>query len=84
MTPKEEGMSGSEYCFAFGWHPASEPPDDDRVVQVAWDDGSTGDASFAFYDSKAMTPPEEEKYWWSYPGMSILPVGHVLAWREQS
>jgi hypothetical protein len=66
-----------------GWTPASEPPDTDRVVQVAWDDGSYTPTSLAFYDGKAVIPQEPRKYWWTHPGLSILPEGSVIAWRDK-
>jgi hypothetical protein len=67
-----------------GWTPATEPPDTDRIVQVAWeDDGSTGPTSLAFYDSEAITPPQPEKFWWSHPGMTkYSDGGGIIAWRE--
>ena len=63
-----------------GWHPASDPPDTDRIVQVAWDDGSTSPSALAFYDSKATIPQEDKKYWWACSNLDLVP--NVLAWRE--
>jgi hypothetical protein len=65
-----------------GWFPADTPPNNDRIVQVAWDDGSTGESALCFYDSKSTIPQENERYWWSHPHIQILPPGHILAWRE--
>jgi hypothetical protein len=66
-----------------GWTSAHEPPNDTRIVQVAWDDGSTGDAALCFYDAKSTIPEDDNRYWWSYPGIEILPLDNVLAWREK-
>jgi hypothetical protein len=65
-----------------GWTLADNPPNTDRVVQVAWDDGSTGPTSLAFYDGKAEIPPGQEKFWWAYPGLSLLE--NVTAWIERN
>lgn len=67
-----------------GWTPASEPPDTDRAVQVAWDDGSTSENALCFYDSKSIIPPDGKKYWWTHPKMNLLSDGDVIAWRERS
>jgi hypothetical protein len=68
--------------FEGGWTRASQPPDTDRIVQVMWADGSSGPNALCFYDSQAVMPPVERKYWWTYPRMELLPEGAVLAWRE--
>src|SRR5262245_55088787 len=65
-----------------GWTPASDPPNTDRIVQVAGEDGSTGPSALCFYDLKAVMP-KGRKYWWTHPKMEILPDHAVLAWREQ-
>lgn len=67
-----------------GWMSPKDPPDNDRPVQLAWDDMSFGN-SFGFYDSKAewnrkgMTAGQ--KIWWT---SSLVPLqdGAVGAWRE--
>ena len=66
-----------------GWMVADNPPNTNRTVQVAWDDGSYGQESLAFYDGKSEIPQGPEKYWWSHPHLSILPTGSVIAWRER-
>ena len=77
---KPEGVL--ERLIAEGWHPASEPPDTDRIVQVAWDDGSTSPSALSFYDCKATIPATDKKYWWACPNLDLVP--NVLAWRELS
>ena len=65
-----------------GWMSAESPPDDARIVQVAWDDNSFGPASIAFYES---VDGKEDlgKVWWSVSPLQQLPEGHVFAWRER-
>lgn len=68
-----------------GWHDAkTDPPDTDRVVQVAWDDGSTGPNSMAFFDGKSVMPDDGSRYWWSHPQITTLTEGSVLAWKERT
>jgi hypothetical protein len=64
------------------WHDAKEdPPDNDRVVLIRWEDGSSGENTKGFYDSVSKNPPDPKKWWWSYP-MTKLPDGAVLMWKE--
>lgn len=65
-----------------GWTLASNPPDTDRAVQVAWDDGSTSETVLAFYDSKSTIPETRKKFWWGHPKVYCMPEGAVLAWKE--
>ena len=70
-----------------GWTRVTNPPDTDREVQLMWDDGSFGEHSIGFYDSKATIPQDPEKFWWSYSVAARLhpvPLPHeaVIAWRE--
>jgi hypothetical protein len=66
---------------ADGWTPASEPPNDCRVVRVAYEDGSTGPKALAFWATKEQIP-EPPPCWWSADSLMPLPDGVVLAWRE--
>jgi hypothetical protein len=65
-----------------GWTPASEPPDDYRIVRVAYEDGSTGPNALAFWDTKEQIP-EPPPCWWSADSLMPLPDGVILAWREK-
>ena len=70
--------------LAEGWRDAEEdPPDNDRTVQIAWDDGSTSPNTLGFYDSVAMTPESTEKFWWNQSPLCKCQPGAVLAWRER-
>jgi hypothetical protein len=65
-----------------GWESPDNPPDDDRLVQVAWDDMSTSEKALGFYDGIAEIPDSGRRYWWSHPQMTKLNKGAVGAWRE--
>lgn len=70
-----------------GWISASEPPDNDRFVEIAWDDGSHSDSFLGFYDGIAEIPDSGKRWWWQWSekwGMHRLPHGSVLAWRERN
>ena len=70
-----------------GWMSHTEPPDTDRLVQLAWDDMSYGENSRGFYDSLAEIPASGKMFWWSWPvggGMHRLPSDHIGAWREMT
>lgn len=70
-----------------GWVSPTEPPDTDRLVQLAWDDMSYGENSRGFYDSVAEMPASGKMFWWSWPiggGMHRLPSDHIGAWREMT
>jgi len=70
-----------------GWMSPAEPPDTDRLVQLAWDDMSYGENSRGFYDSVAEMPASGKMFWWSWPvggGMHRLPSDHIGAWREMT
>ena len=70
-----------------GWMSPTEPPDTDRMVQLAWDDMSYGVNSRGFYDSVAEMPASGKMFWWSWPvggGMHRLPSDHIGAWREMT
>ncbi len=69
-----------------GWQDPATPPDNDAVVQLAWDDMSYGDNSYGFYDGVAVIPESNRKFWWSWSptaGPRRLPDGHVGAWRDR-
>lgn len=69
-----------------GWRSAGEPPDTDRLVEIAWEDGSHGNPTLGFYDGIAETPDSNRRWWWQYHfmhGMDRVPAGGVLAWRER-
>ena len=70
-----------------GWESPSKPPDNDRLVQLAWDDMSYGESSRGFYDELAEIPVSGKRYWWSWPigqGLHRIPSEHVGAWREMT
>ena len=77
----EETKQENDSCLGEGWNWAYTPPDSDRLVQIAWDDGSTSDDTLGFYDSVSSIPPTEEKVWWSKDSC-LLGNEAVLAWRE--
>ena len=78
----EAGASELKILLDAGWRDARlDPPENERLVQVAWDDGSTGPNAFCFYDSKAETPGDGKRFWWTMT-IEPLPDGHVLARRE--
>jgi hypothetical protein len=69
-----------------GWRDAVyDPPETDRIVQVAWDDMSTSPNAKGFYDSAAETPPSSRRFWWTFDyAQNFIPLSDdcVLAWRE--
>ena len=77
----EETKQENDSCLGEGWNWAYTPPDSDRLVQIAWDDGSTSDDTLGFYDSVSSIPPTEEKVWWN-KDLCLLGDDAVLAWRE--
>ena len=64
-----------------GWVSPDDPPDDGRIVQVAWDDKSFGPSSLAFRDTAAGFE-DGARCWWGVSPISQLPAGHVYAWRD--
>lgn len=77
-----DGSNCIEELLGEGWHDAEEdPPDSDRIVQIAWEDGSFGPKTRGFYDGMAEIPDSGRRYWWQFP-MTLLPDGSVLAWKE--
>lgn len=87
--PSEEENGGAvrlngllDGLVADGWTPGDEAPDSDRIVRVAWDDGSTGPGALSFWDGRAGNP-EGPPCWWSLNPIMPLPDGSVLAWREK-
>lgn len=71
-----------------GWIAATDPPDNDRIVEIAWEDGSHGNSTLGFYDGIAETPDSGRRWWWEWSkakGISqINDSSIVLAWREIS
>lgn len=72
-----------------GWRDAAtDPPNDDRTVQIAWDDGSTSDGLRGFHDSisgHGGPKYDGKRFWWHWPweGKAQLATPlKVLAWRE--
>lgn len=66
-----------------GWRDAKDdPPEDDRRVQIAYDDGSFGPRSVGFCDSVAGDESGRRVWWSSRGGMGRLADGVVLAWRD--
>lgn len=68
-----------------GWTAASEPPDNDRMVQLAWDDGSYGPSSLGFYDGISEIPDSGKRFYWSKSYGHWTPhkiASTVYAWRE--
>lgn len=68
---------------AAGWN-VMFPPNNNRIVQAMWDDGSTSDnASFVVCDCIDKLPQDPHaRYWWEFPTLTKLPDKHVIAWRE--
>ena len=86
MTKHEDGATLNGVALSdlldAGWRDATnDPPENERLVQVAWDDFSTGPKAICFYDSKAETPGDGKRFWWTMT-IEPLPEGHVVAWRE--
>ena len=67
-----------------GWESPDNPPSNDRVVQIAWDDMSTSENSLGFYDGIAEIPDSGRRYWWTHPGMTQLDKSAIGAWRDIS
>ena len=65
-----------------GWKSPGEPPDDDRVIQIAWDDMSTSDKTIGFYDGVAEKPDSGRRFFWSFPSMIKHENYEIGAWRE--
>lgn len=68
-----------------GWRAPNDPPNSDRLVQIAYDDMSFGVNTLGFYDGISEIPDSGRRFWWSSPagrGFHQLPEGHVGAWRE--
>ena len=66
-----------------GWTPATEFPDTDRLVQVAYDDRSTGPNAVGFVDEVSQIPPTGKRVWWEigkYP--PVYQSNCIVAWRE--
>lgn len=57
-----QGASELKALLDAGWRDANnDPPENERLVQVAWDDGSTGPKAICFYDSKAESPGDGKR-----------------------
>lgn len=70
-----------EELVAEGWTPADSPPDTNRIVQIAYDDGSTGPNCKGFFDEVQQIPPTGVRLWWDMnPYPHLYP--HVLAWKD--
>ena len=77
-------MSEPDFIVPEGWHSADDMPDDPdatRIVQIMWDDGSTGPDALAFADEVWQDPPTGVRVWWSYQKLNILDYS-VCAWRD--
>lgn len=70
-----------------GWRSAGEPPNTDRFVEIAWEDGSHGSPTLGFYDGIAEIPDSGRRWWWEWSkqrGFNRITLdGAVLAWRER-
>lgn len=70
-----------------GWRSAGEPPNTDRLVEIAWEDGSHGNPTLGFYDGIAEIPDSGRRWWWEWSkerGFHQITLdGAVLAWRER-
>ncbi len=79
----DDGTYTLDELLAEGWRDAVEdPPNNDRLVQIAWDDGSSSPKTRGFYASVAMIPESMEKFWWNLSPLYKCQPGVVLAWRE--
>lgn len=66
-----------------GWRLASDSPDTNRKVKVAFDDGSTGPGIIGFYDG--LSRDGSVKCWWLMLGgkkVERAVDGEVFAWKE--
>lgn len=70
-----------------GWRSAGEPPNTDRLVEIAWEDGSHGNPTLGFYDGIAEIPDSGRRWWWEWSkarGFNQITFdGAVMAWRER-
>jgi len=66
---------------AEGWTPANAPPDTNRIVQIAYADGSTGPDCKGFYDEIDQDPPTGVRLWWDIHTCPHL-YPHVMSWRD--
>ena len=85
--PKDAAGSGSvDGLFAVigedGWETPDNPPNTDRVVQIAWEDMSTSENLLGFYDGIAEIPDSGRRYWWTHPRMTQHDKGAIGAWRD--
>jgi hypothetical protein len=65
-----------------GWESPDNPPGNDRVVQIAWDDMSASENSLGFYDGIAEIPDSGKRYWWTHPRMTQHDKSAIGAWRD--
>jgi len=66
-----------------GWTALDTPPDSDRIIQLAWEDGSYGQSTLGFYDMKAEIPQSGVHYWWILTPMRPINAETISAWREK-
>ncbi len=66
-----------------GWRSPADPPDSDRTIQLAWDDGSYGKSSLGFYDGIAEIPDSGKRWFWVLtPMRRIMDIECIGAWRD--
>ena len=65
-----------------GWNPIDVLPDNARIVQVMYDDGSTSDKALGFCDEISLDPPTGKRVWWEVRknGFNLYP--YFMAWRD--
>lgn len=65
-----------------GWHPIYEFPNNDRIVNVMYDDGSTSDNALGFCDEISSIPPTGKRIWWELRNGRFSIYSHFIAWRD--
>ena len=65
-----------------GWRSTEDPPNNNRVVRVMYDDGSTSENALGFYDEVSRIPPDGKRIWWELRNGRFSIYSHFIAWRD--
>lgn len=65
-----------------GWRSTEDPPNNNRVVRVMYDDGSTSDNALGFCDEISSIPPTGKRIWWELRNGRFSIYSHFIAWRD--
>lgn len=81
----QAGGGATEHYLAVigqdGWRSPDDPPEFDRIVQIAWDDFSTSDKCIGCFDSEQNSTV---RIWWAmWPSVHKLPRANIGAWRNR-